>query len=471
MSASFSMAELLEATGARHMGAPIDVFEGVATDSREVGEGNLFVALEGERFDGHAFVAAAARSGARGAVIRRGARCEAPPEIALFEVESPLAALGQIARLHRRRFSIPLGAITGSNGKTTTKEMIGAILSTRGGFLKTAGNLNNEIGLPRTLLGLAPEHRAAIVEMGMNHPGELARLASFAEPTCAAITCVGAAHLQGLKSVNAVAEAKGELFRGLGAGALAVVNADDPRVVAQARKSGHRQLRFGRAEDAEVRLLSVTTLDRGALAVTIGFEGRQWPIELEFIGVHNAQNACCAFAMGIALGASAEQCAQGLAAARGWTHRLSLVDLPFGGQLLDDCYNANPASMSAGLQTLASLGAIRKATPLAAVLGDMLELGNAEVEAHRALGRQAAAMGLGLLVAVGPRSVDTWREFVSAAPGRRAIAIPNPEDLGEACAFLRATLGDNSLLLVKGSRGMRLERVVAELTGVSPRAD
>ena len=153
--------------------------------------------------------------------------------------------------------------------------------------------------------------------------------------------------------------------------------------------------------------------------------------------------------------------------ARGWEHRLSLVDLPFGGALIDDCYNANPASMAAGLQTLASLGAIRRAQPLAAVLGDMLELGSAEVESHRALGRQAAAQGVRLLVTVGPRSVNTWREFVSAAPERRALSIPNPEDLDEALAFLRATLGKSALLLVKGSRGMRLERLVAALTSPS----
>ena len=471
MRALLSMAEIQAATGARHTGAAVDVFEGISTDSREVGAGSLFVALEGERFDGHAFVAAAAKSGARGAVVRRGAPVEAPPEIALFEVECPLVALGQLARLHRRRFSLPLGTITGSNGKTTTKEMIGAILAAGGPCLKTAGNFNNEIGLPKTLFCLAPEHGAAIVEMGMNHPGEIARLVSYAEPTCAAITCIGAAHLEGLKSVNAVAEAKGEIFRGLPTGALAVVNADDPRVVAQALKSAHRQLRFGRAEDADVRLLSVATLERGALAVTIGFDGRKWPIELEFIGAHNAQNACCAFAMGIALGASAEQCVQGLTAARGWAHRLSLVDLPFGGTLIDDCYNANPASMAAGLQTLSSLGAIRKAAPLAAVLGDMLELGSAEVEAHRALGRQAASLGLDLLVTVGPRSVETWREFVKAAPERRAIAIPHPEELGEASTFLRATLGNSALLLVKGSRGMHLERIVADLAGISSHAN
>ena len=467
MSAEFSLQEIVAATGARHTGPAIDAFRGVTSDSRQVSAQSLFVAIAGERFDGHDFVAQAANAGARGAVVRRGARFEAPADIALFEVDDTLAALGHIARLHRRRFAIPLGAITGSNGKTTTKEMIGAILSAGGPCLKTVGNLNNEIGLPKTLLDLSAEHRAAIVEMGMNHPGEIARLCAYAEPTCAAITCVGAAHLEGLKSVSAVAEAKGEIFRGLPEGALAVVNADDARVVAQADRCAHRQLRFGRSGSADVRLVSVRTLERGALAVTIACDGREWPIELNFIGEHNAMNACCAFAMGIALGASPEQCARGLGMARGWDHRLSLVDLPFGGALIDDSYNANPASMAAGLQTLASLGAIRRAQPIAAVLGDMLELGNAEVESHRALGRQAAAMGVRLLVTVGPRSVDTWREFVSAAPDRRALSIPNPDDLDEALAFLRATLGESALLLVKGSRGMRLERLVAALSSPS----
>ncbi|MDR0967175.1 MAG: UDP-N-acetylmuramoyl-tripeptide--D-alanyl-D-alanine ligase [Myxococcales bacterium] len=464
MKPMFSTQEIVQATVAQVRGARVERFSGVSTDTRAIEPGALFLALSGERFDGHNFVADALRKGALGAVVQRGTSVEVPEGATLFEVDDTLTALGQLARLHRRRFSFPIGAITGSNGKTTTKEMIGAILTMLGPSLKTEGNLNNEIGLPRTLFGLAPEQKAAIVEMGMNHPGELARLVAIAEPTCAAITCVGAAHLEGLKSVNAVAEAKGEIFQGLPEGALAVVNVDDVRVVAQAQKSGRRQLTFGRAERADVRLASVQTLRQGGLAITIAFDGREWPVALNFIGAHNAQNACCAFAMGIALGASPEQCAAGLAAARGVEHRLSLVELPFGGMLIDDCYNANPASMTAGLQTLVSLGAARQATPLAAVLGDMLELGSAEVESHRALGKQAAALGVRFLVTVGPRSVDTWREFVAAAPDRRAIALPNPDDLSEGRTFLKATLGKNALLLVKGSRGMRLERLVADLT-------
>ena len=466
MGASFLASEIILATDAMPAAVPVESFSGVSTDTRCIAPGDLFVALEGERFDGHSFIQQAAEAGAAGAIVRRGVRVSAPEGFSVFEVEDTLAALGGLARLHRSRFTFPVGAVTGSNGKTTTKEMIRSILAVRGPFLATEGNLNNEIGVPKTLFGLRPGLKAAIVEMGMNHPGEIARLVSYADPTCAAITCVGAAHLEGLKNVRAVAEAKGEIFRGLRQDGLMVVNLDDARVAAQARKCDRRMLTFGQAPEADVRLASVSTLERGAVAVVIHFDGRDWPVELNFIGTHNARNACCAFAMGIALGASPEECVQGLSQAKGWEHRLSVSPLPFGGAVIDDCYNANPASMAAGLQTLVSLASSRKSSPVAAVLGDMLELGAAETESHRALGRQAAAQGVELLVTVGPRSVETWREFIAAAPNRRAIAIPSPDDLSEAETCLRATLGGSSLLLVKGSRGMKLERLVEALIGI-----
>lgn len=465
MSASFLASEIILAADAMPVRVPVESFSGVSTDTRCIAPGDLFIALEGERFDGHSFIEQAAAAGAAGAIVRRGVRISAPERFSVFEVEDTLRALGRLAHLHRSRFSFPIGAVTGSNGKTTTKEMIRSILAVHGPSIATEGNLNNEVGVPRTLFRLEEGLKAAVIEMGMNHPGEIARLVSYADPTAAAITCVGAAHLEGLKSVKAVAEAKGEIFRGLRQDGLMVVNLDDARITAQARKCERRMLTFGQAPEADVRLVSVSTLEKGAVAIVIHFDGRDWPVELNFIGTHNARNACCAFAMGIALGASPDECARGLSLAKGWEHRLSVTPLPFGGAVIDDCYNANPASMAAGLQTLASLAASRKAAPVAAVLGDMLELGSAEIESHRALGRQAAAQGVELLVTVGPRSVDTWREFVAAAPNRRAIAIPSPDDLSEAESFLRATLGSSSLLLVKGSRGMRLERLVEVLTG------
>lgn len=473
MGIRLTSADVARATGAAvPEGADGCVFTGVSTDTRTIRPGDLFVALEGEKFDGHAFLQAAFDAGAKGAIVRKGAQASVPDGMAAFQVENTLHALGHVAREHRRRFTFPIGAITGSNGKTTTKEMVKSILAVHGPSIATEGNLNNEVGVPRTLMRLDEGLSSAVVEMGMNHPGELTRLVSYAEPDCAAITCVGAAHLEGLKTVAAVADAKAEIFHGLKDDGLMLVNLDDRRILERAKAAmdgtRRRMMTFGEGEGADVRLMEVTTREKGSIAIVIRHEGRDYPVELNFIGTHNARNACCAFAMGIALGATPEECVRGLSLATGWNHRLSVEHLPFGGAVIDDCYNANPASMAAGLQTLSALAAARGASPVAAVLGDMLELGPAEVESHRRLGKQAAEAGLDFLVTVGPRTIDTWREFVAAAPGKRSLSVPSPDDLSEALAFLKKSLGTNALLLVKGSRGMRLERIVADLTGKAP---
>ncbi|HCF59517.1 MAG TPA: UDP-N-acetylmuramoyl-tripeptide--D-alanyl-D-alanine ligase [Myxococcales bacterium] len=462
MSASFTLAEVMEATGGSARGTPPAGFDSVTTDSRKVPAGSLFVALQGERFDGHAFVETAAKAGAAGALVRRGVAVRAPERFGLVEVDDTLVALGRLGRAHRRRFSIPLGAITGSNGKTTTKEMIGAILETRGPALKTEGNLNNEIGVPLTLFRLAPEQTAAILEMGMNHPGELERLSSYVEPDCAEITSVSAAHLEGLKTIEAVARAKGEIYAGLRVDGLAIANVDDPLVLAQAKACGRRLMTFGKAQGADVRLTAVDSHDTSGLALRIGWQGREHRCQVRFVGEHNAVNACGAFAMGVALGCSPEQCVVGLEAARPWAHRLSTVEAPSGFTVIDDCYNANPGSMAAALSTLRSLGAGRR---LVAVLGDMLEMGEAEVASHEQVGRLAAEAGVSILVAFGPRSKAIHQAFSQS--GAACLHEPEVASVDGALEFLRARLRQGDVVLVKGSRGMRLERVVEGLTGVA----
>jgi len=460
MSAGFRIQEVLEATGGRLRGQAPASFGSVSTDTRTLQPGALFVALKGENFDGHLFLTKAAQAGAGGALVASGTTTTTPSDFALVEVEDTLVALGLLARFHRRRFSMPVGAITGSNGKTTTKEMIGAILETRGPALKTEGNLNNEIGVPLTLFRLEARHTAAIVEMGMNHPGELARLSRYAEPRCAAITCVAAAHLEGLKSIEAVARAKGEIYEGLPQDGLAIANADDPRVLAEARASGRRVMTYGSAEGTDVRLLEITRHDASGMTLQIGFEGQSHTCSLAFVGRHNALNACGAFAVATALGCTPAQCVEGLAAARPWKHRLSLVEARNGVRVIDDCYNANPSSMAAALDTLRALAGTRRKI---AVLGDMLELGEAEGALHRELGTQALAAGVEVLVAVGPRSRETWQSARSL--GANAFHCENPKALEGALEFLRSRLSAGDVVLVKGSRGMRLERVVEALTG------
>ena len=452
------------------------------------------MALKGERFDGHAFLPEAAAKGAAAAVVRKGTA--GIPGLPFFEVFDTLAALGALAALHRRRFSIPVAAIGGSAGKTTTKEMVAAILRTRGPALATEGNFNNEVGVPLTLLKLAPEHRAAVVELGMSAPGELQRITALVCPDAAVLTLIAAEHLEFLKNLDGVAAAEGELYRGLLPGSVAVVNADDARCVAQAERvaSGVKKIFFGKSALADVRLSRVTAL--GVEGQEICLEGEEWDvplggrekkiffeekdgeggaearrlrsgaklrlgkftIRLGFVGEHNAMNAAAAAAVARALSFSFEEISRGLSSARPYAHRSRLVAGAGGITILDDCYNASPASMEAALATLEGL-CVRGSARAIAVLGDMLELGTAEESAHRDLGRSAQGR-LDLAAFFGPRSSLTFREFSSSSSSPPSAHFTEIEPL---LAWLRPRLQPGDTVLVKGSRGMKLERVVDAL--------
>jgi len=467
MTAIFTPDELAGATGGRWMGAPPAALAGVSTDTRSLQPGNLFVALRGERFDAHDYLAEAAARGAHAAVVAearsalRQAQGGRPLETAglpLLTVPDTLYALGAIARLHRRRFAIPLVAVTGSNGKTTTREMIAAILGTMGPVLRNEGNLNNEVGVPLTLLGLGQAHRFAVIEMGMSHPGEIARLAAIAEPQVGVVTLAAPAHLEGLGSVEAVADAKAELYQGLPADGMAVANADDPRMLKRAEASGRRLLTFSARPErrGDVVVLEIQSQGADGLRFVLGIGNRELPVHIPaLVGAHNASNAAAAAAAAVALGASDREIARGLREARPVGRRLRLETLPSGLRLIDDCYNANPASMSAALRTLSDLAA---GGGSAAALGDMLELGAFEAEAHRALGEEAARGGVRRLAAFGPRSRLT-------AEAARAAGLPafHTEDIQELIGWVRAEVAPSDVLLVKGSRGMKLERLVEAL--------
>lgn len=463
----FTPEELASATGGRWIGPRSCAAAGISTDSRRLVQGNAFVALRGERFDAHDFLPAAAAAGASCAVVstawvaRAFAENRSLPGLPLLAVEDTLAALGAVARLHRARFQVPLAAVTGSNGKTTTREMLGAILRARGPALVTEGNLNNEVGLPLTLLGLDGSHWAGVVEMGMSHPGEIARLCAIARPQVGVVTNAGPAHLEQLGTVEAVADAKAELYRALPEGGVAVVNADDPRMLLRARASGRRLVTFarGRGSQGDVVALEVLEHGPGGLRFLLSMGNRELEVRLCLVGLHNCANAAAAAAAAAALGCSDREILAGLAAARPVGRRLRLERLPSGITLLDDCYNANPSSMSAALATLAELAGRSGGRPLA-VLGDMLELGAAGAEAHRALGAEAARVARAL-GAFGPSS----RRL---AEGARAAGLPEAdlfqgEDLAALTDWVRARLAPGDLLLVKGSRGMRLERLVDSL--------
>ena len=458
------------------------MFSSVSTDTRTLAPGALYVALKGDRFDGHAFLAEAAGKGAAAAVVRKGTA--AAPGLPLFEVENTLFALGALAAFHRRRFSSPVAAVCGSAGKTTTKEMVAAILRARGPALATEGNFNNEIGVPLTLLRLRGEHRSSVVELGMSTAGELQRLTAIARPDAAVLTLIAAEHLEFLKDLDGVAEAEGELYRGLLPGSVAVVNADDTRCMAQAERvaSGVRKIFFGKSAWADIRLSRVTPL--GVEGQEICLEGEEWrggaerglrgvdlqlrrvTVRLGFVGEHNAMNAAAAAALARALGFSFEEISAGLAAAQPFTHRSRVVRGAGGITILDDCYNASPASMEAALATLASLKAAAPghARRAVAVLGDMLELGAFEEEAHRTLGREARE-SVDMVAFFGPRSLHAFEEFSSyVSPSSPSAHFTEIDPL---LAWLKPRLGAGDVLLVKGSRGMKLERV---LDALMPRA-
>ena len=425
------------------------IVDSISIDSRTLTAGALFVALKGDQADGHEFAAAAAARGAAALLVERALPIALPQVV----VPDALGALTACARARRTAFAGPVVAVTGSNGKTTTKEMIGAILAVRGLCLITKGNLNNHIGVPLTLLRLHAEHRFAVIEMGANHRGEIAHLASIAEPGIGIVTNAGAAHLEGFGSLDGVAEGKGELFAALPRDGVAVVNADDqyaPRW--ESLSAGRRITTFGlEVGDYSARRIGSSLRDG---APRLEFEllapGGTVRVELALAGMHNLRNALGAAAAAQAAGASLDDVAAGLGAVRPVKGRLEFRPAVNGAVLVDDSYNANPGSLKAGLDAFQSFAGARWL-----VLGDMMELGSAADELHREIGAYARQSGVERLLAVGPRAKRAADEF---GPG--GAWFETVEDLiNEARRSLRSDVA----VLVKGSRANRLERVAQAL--------
>jgi len=434
---------------------------GVGIDSRRVEAGQLFVAIRGPRHDAHAFLEDAAAAGAAALLVASDAAISESvrARCAVVAVPDTTLALGALAAGHRNAFGGPVVAITGSNGKTTTKEMCAAILGVRASCLKTEGNLNNNFGLPLTLLRLDESHRAAVVEIGMNHAGEIAPLAAIARPTVGLITNVGTAHIENLGSQDAIAAEKGALFEALGERAVAVANADDPRVVAQLARTKARPLRFGRTAHADVRAEQVVALGaRGCAFEIVAPDGRA-AVRVSGIGQVLVINALAAAAAAIAAGAKLDEVAAGLEDYRPPGGRLEPVALPRNVILLNDTYNANPQSMEIALRSLAEL---KGASRGIAVVGDMGELGETAAAAHRATGRLAAALGLDFLFALGRFAGEVVAGAVEGGLAReRAVEGRDHEDVAERVA---AVLRGSDWVLVKGSRSMKMERVVELLS-------
>jgi len=427
-------------------GADVDI-QGVSTDTRSIQSRQLFVALHGLRHDAHDFLGDAAKAGAAAALVDR----EVAAPLPFIKVADTRLALAQLAAHWRAAFPIPLVAVTGSNGKTTVKEMTASILMQRGNVLATRGNLNNDIGVPLTLFNLGGEHDFAVVEMGANHPGEIAQLCRIARPTVAVITLCAPAHLEGFGSIEGVARAKGEIFAGLSDDGRAVLNADDPYVDLWRKLAGRRPVTtFGLNHDADVSARMLASDDPGRTIFTMRTPRGEATVHLPLPGRHNVMNALAASACALAAGVDMEAVCAGLESMRAVAGRL-VVGRGLGGAcIIDDTYNANPSSMKAAIDVLVGYPGEHWL-----VLGDMGELGAEAASLHYDVGEYARARGVARLFGLGELSRQAAAGFGS---GGRHYA-----EAGSLIAALRPGLAANVNVLVKGSRAMKMERIVQAL--------
>ncbi len=444
MAETVTLAGLAKQIGARFQGEDLP-FSGVSTDSRTLQSGDLFVALRGPSFDGHTFAEQARKMGATALMTDHALEVPLPR----IEVKDTRIGLGQLAAVWRSQFELPLVAVTGSNGKTTVKEMLAAILVQWGPIVATHGNLNNDIGVPLTLLRLRSEHRAAVIEMGANHAGEIAWLTGLALPTVAVINNAAAAHLDGFGSIAGVAKAKGEIYSGLGSSGTAVVNADDVYAGLWLTMNRTRKvITFGLEQDADVSAEWEGDTDGSRLVLKTPRGGIE--LNLPLSGQHNVMNALAATTAALALGVELAAIRTGLENVAPVPGRLESKRGISGIRIIDDSYNANPASLGAALKVLSMAPGGR-----CLVLGDMGELGGDAVQFHEQIGRMARREGIEQLYTIGELSRAAAEAFGSG--GRHF----------ESCEQLIAALQDGlkaeTTILVKGSRTMRMERVVGAL--------
>jgi UDP-N-acetylmuramoyl-tripeptide--D-alanyl-D-alanine ligase len=452
---AFTADDLARLSGGRLLARSDRPIRGAAVDSRLVEPGQLFVALPGERVDGHQFLDEAIARGAAALIVSRPLGDPGSiDDVTVVRVTNPLAALGSVAAGWRRRFDPLVVGVTGSIAKTSTKEAVAAVLGSRFRTLRNEGNLNNEIGLPLTVLRLGPEHEAAVLEMGMYVGGEIAELARIARPRIGVVTAVQAVHLSRIGSIEAIEAAKGELLEALPADGTAILNADDPIVRNMGRRSIARSLTYGFSDDADVGAEAVESAGLDGMRFVLRTDRGRQAVAIPTLGRLSVHNALAGAAVGRAAGLSVDEIATGLAT--GWSapHRVAIVRIG-GVTVIDDAYNASPRSVESALDLLAGLPGRR-----IAVLGEMLELGDASEAGHRAVGAAAAAT-VERLVVVG-------RDAAAIAEGARAAGLdPNRvhlvPDTEAAVELLAPRLRDGDVVLVKASRGAALERVVEGL--------
>jgi len=459
----WNLAQILQATCGTLIGndGP-STFRAISTDSRTIEPGDLFVALVGESFDGHQFVEQVVAKGAAGVIVNRN--LDRLPPCTVVQVADTLKALGDLAAYRRHQMpELRVVAITGSCGKTTVKDMVAEILSSRFQIIKTKGNFNNLIGLPLSLLPVSFHHRFAVLEMGMNRPGEIRRLTEIADPDVACITTIVEAHLEGLGSVDNVARAKAELFETMGSKGTIAVNVDDRRIRKIAAGLNRRQITFGLRQGAEVRATHVRPRGREGQDFTLHIAGVRRRIRSRLLGRHNIANSLAAAATCLALGISAELIAEGLARFNPPDKRLRTEVLPCCIVMVNDAYNANPGSMRAALE---AVRAARGSAKSVAVLGDMLELGAGAAQLHEQIGKTVHDCGFDGLLTYGAFAGRIVAGAVKAGMAPKLVkAFANKEEIIRHLQGMiesgRLSAGD--WILIKGSRGMRMEEVAEGL--------
>lgn len=464
--------EVTDATGgAQVSGSPADVFAGISTDSRHTDAGQVFWALKGPRYDGHDFAVSALDKGAAGVVVdkawwtaqkTRRAWDAIPGDFTGIVVDDTLTALGDFASWWRRCHPATVAAITGSSGKTTTKEMVAAICAQHRKTLKTEGNFNNLIGLPLTLLGLREDHETAILEMGMNRPGEIGRLTDIALPDVGVILNIGLAHLQGVMDLQGVARAKCEMMDRMRPETLMVLNGDDARLMDRAHPYGVHKVTFGLREENDVRAVDVQDQGLKGIQCTLVYRDDAWPARIRVPGVHNVSNALAAAAVAFSLGEPPESILHGLSTYAGVKGRFRIWALTGGITVIDDTYNANPSSLEAVLGSVTSWSGQWKR--LIVGLGEMMELGGAAAASHEQAGKRVAKAGAGILFALGPHAPEMVQGAAGAGMSRKALRQVNSHD--ELIDGIAGAVGPDDVVLLKGSRKMGLEKVVEGLENV-----
>ena len=428
------------------------VATGYSIDSRTINSGDLFIALQGERFDGHQYVAAALEKGAVAAVVQRGREVNGDPR-RILHVDDTLRALQSLGAAARRLWGKPLLAVTGSAGKTTTKEILAHLLMTRFRVMKSTGNLNNHIGLPLQLLKLEPEHDAAVVEMGMNHLGEIKALGTLAHHDLAIVTCVAPVHLEFFHSLADVARAKYEIIETLHPGGVAVLNADDEYVSQFGRDFKGKVITFGLRHPADVSAQNIQRHGSNGSTFDLVIDGVREPVMLPLLGEHNIYNALAATAAALERGISPSVAAGALGTVQAGDKRGQLLELD-GATIINDCYNSNPKALNFMIDTLAGINAQRRIL----VAGEMLELGPTGEKLHADAGRHAAEKKIDLVIGV--RGLAKALVEAASAAGANARYVETPEEAGE---LLARELRPGDAVLLKASRGVKLERALERL--------